>query len=91
MNMHPDDAMGFEWQKITVLNSINENLSKDIKEDKSSKFEKIKSQCKELGLEEKTEKFADCAFALDKQLKRVDFPTFGKPTIPHCNAIDSSF
>ena len=26
MNMHPDDAMGFEWQKITVLNSINENL-----------------------------------------------------------------
>jgi hypothetical protein len=32
-------------------------------------------------------KFADCAFALDKQLKRVDFPTFGKPTIPHFNAI----
>ncbi|SBV98618.1 conserved hypothetical protein [uncultured Dysgonomonas sp.] len=32
-------------------------------------------------------KFADCAFAFDKQLKRVDFPTFGRPTIPHCNAI----
>jgi hypothetical protein len=32
-------------------------------------------------------KFAACALALDKQLKRVDFPTFGKPTIPHCNAI----
>jgi hypothetical protein len=27
-------------------------------------------------------KFALCAFALDKQLKRVDFPTLGKPTIP---------
>ena len=28
-------------------------------------------------------KFADCALALDKQLKRVDLPTLGKPTIPH--------
>jgi hypothetical protein len=27
-------------------------------------------------------KFALCAFALDKQLNNVDFPTFGKPTIP---------
>jgi hypothetical protein len=32
-------------------------------------------------------KLADWAFALDKQLKRVDFPTLGKPTIPHFNAI----
>ena len=32
-------------------------------------------------------KFAACAFALDKQLKRVDLPTFGRPTIPHCKAI----
>lgn len=40
--------------------SINENLSKDIKEDMPSQLEKFKSQCKELGLEEKTEKFADC-------------------------------
>ena len=32
-------------------------------------------------------KFAACAFAFDKQLKRVDLPTFGSPTIPHCNAI----
>src|SRR5690606_7763462 len=32
-------------------------------------------------------KFAACAFAFDKQLKRVDLPTFGRPTIPHCNAI----
>src|SRR5574344_159419 len=32
-------------------------------------------------------KLAACAFALDKQLNRVDFPTFGSPTIPHCNAI----
>jgi hypothetical protein len=32
-------------------------------------------------------KFAACAFAFDKQLNKVDFPTFGKPTIPHCNAI----
>jgi hypothetical protein len=32
-------------------------------------------------------KFADCAFALDKQLNRVDFPTFGSPTIPHFKAI----
>jgi hypothetical protein len=29
-------------------------------------------------------KFAACALALLRQLKRVDFPTFGKPTIPHC-------
>jgi hypothetical protein len=27
-------------------------------------------------------KLALCAFALDKQLKRVDFPTLGNPTIP---------
>jgi hypothetical protein len=27
-------------------------------------------------------KFALCAFAFDKQLKSVDFPTLGKPTIP---------
>jgi len=32
-------------------------------------------------------KFAACAFALDKQLKSVDLPTFGRPTIPHCKAI----
>jgi hypothetical protein len=32
-------------------------------------------------------KFADCAFAFDKQLKSVDLPTFGKPTIPHFKAI----
>ena len=32
-------------------------------------------------------KFADCAFAFDKQLNKVDFPTFGKPTIPHFKAI----
>jgi DUF1009 family protein len=27
-------------------------------------------------------KFALCAFAFDKQLKRVDLPTLGNPTIP---------
>src|SRR5690606_16126954 len=32
-------------------------------------------------------KFADCAFAFERQLNRVDFPTFGKPTIPHFKAI----
>lgn len=32
-------------------------------------------------------KLADCALALLKQLKRVDLPTFGKPTIPHCKDI----
>jgi hypothetical protein len=32
-------------------------------------------------------KLAACALALDKQLKRVDLPTLGSPTIPHCNAI----
>src|ERR1700712_845961 len=32
-------------------------------------------------------KFAACALAFDKQLKRVDLPTFGKPTIPHCKPI----
>src|SRR3990172_5105625 len=30
-------------------------------------------------------KLAACAFAFDRQLKRVDFPTLGKPTIPHCS------
>ena len=29
--------------------------------------------------------------ALDKQLKSVDFPTFGSPTIPHCKAMLSLF
>lgn len=28
-------------------------------------------------------KLAACAFAFDKQLKSVDLPTFGKPTMPH--------
>jgi hypothetical protein len=32
-------------------------------------------------------KLADWAFAFDKQLNKVDFPTLGKPTMPHCNAI----
>jgi DUF1009 family protein len=27
-------------------------------------------------------KFALCALALDKQLNKVDLPTFGRPTIP---------
>ena len=35
-------------------------------------------------------KFAACAFALDRQLKRVDFPTLGSPTIPAFNAISIS-
>jgi hypothetical protein len=36
-------------------------------------------------------KLADCAFALDKQLNKVDFPTLGKPTIPHFNDIIGLF
>jgi hypothetical protein len=32
-------------------------------------------------------KLADCALALLKQLNNVDLPTFGNPTIPHCNDI----
>src|SRR6201994_3606678 len=36
-------------------------------------------------------KLAACALAFDKQLKRVDFPTLGKPTIPHCKPILFSF
>ena len=36
-------------------------------------------------------KFADCAFAFDKQLNNVDFPTLGNPTIPHFNAITIIF
>jgi hypothetical protein len=35
-------------------------------------------------------KLAACALAFDKQLKSVDFPTFGKPTIPHCKPIFQS-
>lgn len=34
-------------------------------------------------------KLADCAFAFDKQLNNVDFPTFGNPTIPHFKAIEN--
>jgi hypothetical protein len=32
-------------------------------------------------------KLADCALALLKQLKSVDLPTLGNPTIPHCKDI----
>ncbi len=32
-------------------------------------------------------KLAACAFAFDRQLNRVDLPTLGRPTIPHCKAI----
>src|SRR5690554_1778856 len=35
-------------------------------------------------------KFADCAFAFERQLKRVDLPTLGKPTIPHFRAMYSN-
>ena len=34
-------------------------------------------------------KFAAWAFALDKQLNKVDLPTLGSPTIPHFNDIFS--
>jgi hypothetical protein len=34
-------------------------------------------------------KFAACAFALLKQLNKVDLPTLGSPTIPHFNPIFS--
>ena len=33
-------------------------------------------------------KFALCAFAFDKQLNKVDFPTFGNPTIPAFMSLD---
>jgi hypothetical protein len=36
-------------------------------------------------------KLAACAFAFDKQLNKVDFPTLGKPTIPHCSAINLNY
>jgi hypothetical protein len=32
-------------------------------------------------------KFAACARAFDKQLNKVDLPTFGKPTMPHFKAM----
>jgi hypothetical protein len=32
-------------------------------------------------------KLAAWAFALDRQLNKVDLPTFGSPTIPHFNDI----
>ena len=32
-------------------------------------------------------KFAACAFALLNALNKVDFPTFGNPTMPACKAI----
>ena len=32
-------------------------------------------------------KLADCALAFDKQLNKVDLPTLGSPTIPHCSDI----
>ena len=31
-------------------------------------------------------KFAACAFALPRALKRVDLPTLGRPTMPACKA-----
>jgi hypothetical protein len=34
-------------------------------------------------------KFAAWAFALDRQLNKVDLPTLGSPTIPHFNDIFS--
>jgi hypothetical protein len=34
-------------------------------------------------------KLALCAFAFDKQLNKVDLPTFGNPTIPHFKAIEN--
>jgi hypothetical protein len=34
-------------------------------------------------------KLAACAFALDRQLNKVDLPTLGSPTIPHFNDIFS--
>ena len=36
-------------------------------------------------------KFAACALAFVKQLNSVDFPTFGKPTIPHFSPIFFNF
>ncbi|EMS35129.1 hypothetical protein C943_03022 [Mariniradius saccharolyticus AK6] len=33
-------------------------------------------------------KFAASAFALDMALNKVDLPTLGNPTIPHCNPMD---
>ena len=36
-------------------------------------------------------KLADWALALDKQLNKVDFPTFGNPTIPHLKPIYTTF
>src|SRR6218665_1028224 len=36
-------------------------------------------------------KFALCAFAFDKQLNKVDLPTFGNPTIPHFRAMSYEF
>jgi hypothetical protein len=38
------------------------------------------------GVDEKG-KLAACALALERQLKRVDLPTLGSPTIPHFNDI----
>ena len=32
-------------------------------------------------------KFAACAFAFESELKSVDLPTLGSPTMPHCRAI----
>jgi hypothetical protein len=36
-------------------------------------------------------KLADWALALDKQLKSVDLPTLGNPTIPHFKDIRNNF
>jgi hypothetical protein len=36
-------------------------------------------------------KLADCAFALLRQLNKVDLPTLGNPTIPHFNPISYFF
>jgi hypothetical protein len=40
---------------------------------------------------EQNGKFALCALAFDKQLNKVDFPTFGNPTMPACKAMSYFF
>ena len=41
-----------------------------------------------VGLDRTERKIRRLRLALDRQLKRVDLPTLGSPTIPHCKAIE---
>ena len=66
-------------------------LDEDFKDRKVKEGEIIKATVTEitptLGSIVQEVKFSDWALAFERQLNKEDFPTFGRPTIPHFKAI----